>query len=36
MKINKKDISTKNELLDLIREGVNLLEFIKDERLSRI
>lgn len=32
MKINEKDISTKNELLDLIREGVNPLEFIKDER----
>lgn len=32
MKINEKDISTKSELLDLIREGVNPLEFIKDER----
>lgn len=32
MKINEKDISTKSELLGLIREGVNPLEFIKDER----
>lgn len=32
MKINEKEISTKSELLDLIREGVNPLEFIKEER----
>lgn len=32
MRINEKDISTKSELLGLIREGVNPLEFIKDER----
>lgn len=32
MKINEKDISTKSELLGLIREGVNPLEFIKEER----
>lgn len=32
MKINEKDISTKSELLGLIRERVNPLEFIKDER----
>lgn len=32
MKINEKDISTKSKLLGLIREGVNPLEFIKDER----
>lgn len=32
MKINEKDISTKSELLSLIREGVNPLEFIKEER----
>lgn len=32
MKINEKDISTKSELLDLIREGGNPLEYIKEER----
>ena len=32
MKINEKDISTKSELLDLIREGGNPLQYIKEER----
>lgn len=32
MEINEKNISTKNELLNLIKEGVNPLEFIKEER----
>lgn len=32
MIINEKDISTKSELLNFIREGGNPLEFIKEER----
>lgn len=32
MEINEKNISTKNELLNSIKEGVNPLEFIKEER----
>lgn len=32
MKINEKDVSTKSELLNFIREGGNPLEFIKEER----
>lgn len=32
MQINAKTISTKEELVNLIREGINPLEYIKDER----
>ena len=32
MEINAKTITTKEELLNLIKEGVNPIEYIKDER----
>lgn len=32
MEINGKAISTKEELINLIKEGINPLEYIKDER----
>lgn len=32
MEINEKSISTKDELLNSIKDGVNPLEYIKDER----
>ncbi len=32
MIINGKSISTKTELLEVIKQGVNILEYMKDER----
>ena len=32
MKVNEKIISTKTELLETIKQGVNILDYIKDER----
>ena len=32
MIINRKSISTKTELLEVIKQGVNILDYIKDER----
>ena len=32
MNINEKVISTKTELLDIIKQGVNILDYVKDER----
>lgn len=32
MKINEKTVNTKTELLNLIKEGVNPLEYVKEER----
>ena len=30
MNINEKVISTKTELLDIIKQGVNILDYVKD------
>ena len=32
MIINGKSISTKTELLEVIKQGVNILDYIKDEK----
>ena len=32
MNVNEKIISTKTELLETIKQGVNILDYIKDER----
>ena len=32
MNINEKVISTKTELLDIIKQGINILDYVKDER----
>ena len=32
MNINEKVISTKTELLDIIKQGVNIVDYVKDER----
>lgn len=32
MNINEKVISTKTDLLDIIKQGVNILDYVKDER----
>lgn len=33
MNVNGKIISTKSELLEIIKQGVNILEYIKDEKI---